>query len=275
MKRITSGRNPLIKEVKSLKTKKYREEKGKFFIEGIKLVEEALKERADIRHVFVTDQFLECDKGKAFISHFFTGEGPSARIADRQISVLPECLLAEISDTKSPQGIMAVAGMRHYALDNTMGGNNLFIVLDSLQDPGNMGTIIRTADAAGFTAVIALEGCVDVYNPKVIRSTMGSIFRIPVIHDANPGDTIRNLKSHGIKVCATNPDSGINCFDLDMRDKTAIILGNESKGISMELAASADVSVRIPMLGRTESLNVSIAASLLMYESVRQRLMDK
>lgn len=135
-----------------------------------------------------------------------------------------------------------------------------------------MGTIIRTADAAGFTGIIVSQGCVDVYNPKVLRSTMGSIFHIPLFFSDNLGETIQILKSKGTKIYAAHLKGTSNYFQLDMHNDTAIIIGNESKGISAEIAALADELVKIPMIGKAESLNASVAAALLMYESVRQRI---
>jgi len=189
-----------------------------------------------------------------------------------RVFVLPDKLFNEISDTETPQGVLSVARMKKYSIDEVMYPDGLFIILDSVQDPGNMGTIIRTADAAGFTAVIALEGCVDVYNPKVLRSTMGSVFHIPVIQDGSPETSFSKLKSHGVKIYAAHLKGTVNYFELDVRRSAAFVIGNESKGISDRVASLADELVRIPMIGQAESLNASVAASLLMYESVRQRI---
>lgn len=266
MNTITSSQNPLIKETKSLKNRKYREEKKLFFVEGTRLVEEALKENAEIVRVLLSEQQLAPKNDH--VSRLLH----EIRMRNYETFILPERLFKEISDTESPQGIMAVIRIRYYSLDEIIGNSNLFVMLDSIQDPGNLGTIIRTADAAGFTGVIVSKGCVDVHNPKVLRSTMGSIFRIPVCFSSSPAESVRHLVSQGIMVCAAHLEGVVNYFELDMRNNIAIIVGNEANGICEEVACSANILVKIPMVGRAESLNASVAASLLMYESVRQRI---
>lgn len=258
---ITSSKNPIIKEVKALKNRKFREQKKLFFIEGIRFVEEALKEKADIVRIFLSQQFYE--NRQDFVRDI---------LESCEIFVISDALFKEISDTDTPQGVLAVMGMKYYDINNIKSNNNLFIVLDSIQDPGNMGTIIRTADAAGFTGVIASKGCVDIYNSKVLRSTMGSIFHIPLYQCENIIEGLNILKANRIKVYAAHLGGKSNYFDIDMKDNIAVIIGNEANGISDDVAACADELVKIPMPGRAESLNASVAASLLIYESVRQNI---
>lgn len=262
--KITSSQNPLIKEIKSFRSRKNRSKKGLFIIEGSKLFFEALNEEEKIASIFMSEQFLSTGESKEIL----------ARAAARSIKTyaLPDRLFKAISDTESPQGILAVIKARHRNINQLPAEGNLLVILETLQDPGNMGTIIRTADAAGFTGIIVSQGCVDVYNPKVLRSTMGSIFHIPLFFSDNLGETIQILKSKGTKIYAAHLKGTSNYFQLDMHNDTAIIIGNESKGISAEIAALADELVKIPMIGKAESLNASVAAALLMYESVRQRI---
>lgn len=285
MKTITSGQNELIKEVKALKSRKFREEKGLFFIEGLKFVREALNENADIVRVFVSEQFAGSDRGKAFLSqeiqenHLRTSkrkqENRPHASEDRthaSIVLVPDRLFSELSDTQSPQGILAVLKSKISSIHDLLDAGSLFIVLDSLQDPGNMGTIIRTADASGFAGIVVSEGSVDVYNPKVLRSTMGSVFRVPVAYCDNLEEVMRIFRSKGITIYAAHLSGRINCFEADLSENAAVIIGNESGGIRDALLPFVDILVKIPMVGNAESLNASVAAAIFMYESVRQRM---
>jgi TrmH family RNA methyltransferase len=170
---ITSSNNAMIKEVKSLKSRKYRDEKGLFFIEGLKFVREALKEKAEITRIFVSEELADCPGGKTLIEQI-KKTGISA-IEPPGINILPAKLFNEISDTGTPQGILAVIKMENHELKREIEKDGLYVLLESIQDPGNMGTIIRTADAAGFSGVIIFKGCVDVYNPKVLLLLVLSI----------------------------------------------------------------------------------------------------
>ncbi|HOJ09677.1 MAG TPA: 23S rRNA (guanosine(2251)-2'-O)-methyltransferase RlmB [Clostridiales bacterium] len=270
MQLIKSENNPLIKEVKALKTKKYREQKKLYFIEGLKFVEEALLSGADITKIFISET-LEINGKISGIKLITSKEEP----IEYDIYVVPDNLFKGMSDTGTPQGILAVVKMRNYTMDDIIAlknnKDNLFVVLDSIQDPGNMGTIIRTADAADFTAIIVSKGCVDFYNPKVLRSTMGSIFHIPVVFCDNLADVLKYFRSQGIKTYAAHLNGTVSYFNVNMSNNAAIIIGNEANGISNETASLADIFIKIPMPGSAESLNASVAAGVLIYESVRQR----
>lgn len=263
MQTITSNQNPVIKEVKSLKARKSREEKQRFFIEGIRIIDEALKERVAIESILLSDRLYETKGGEEILSRI--------RCENYETYHLPDKLFQEISDTENPQGIMAVVKMRRQKLEEMIEGGDFFLILDSLQDPGNMGTIVRTADAAGVSGIIISRGCVDIYNPKVLRSTMGSVFHVPFCFSENLQDTILALKAKGLKVFAAHLNGDSNYFEINMKNSTAIIIGNEANGICKEVAEQADTLVKIPMPGKSESLNASVAASILMYEVVRQR----
>ncbi|MCX7922491.1 MAG: 23S rRNA (guanosine(2251)-2'-O)-methyltransferase RlmB [Clostridia bacterium] len=263
MNKITSNQNPLIKEIKSLKEKKHREAKKLFFIEGIRFVEEALKAETDIERIIVSETFSQSKGGIEVLSQ--------ASKKNYEVYEVPDKLFNEISDTDSPQGILAVIKIKRNRLDDLFDNNSFIVILDSIQDPGNMGTIIRTADAAGAAGVIISRGCVDLYNPKVLRSTMGSIFHIPFYLSDNLIESIATIKSRGIKTYAAHLKGTANYYEVDIDSCSAIIVGNEANGISDEVANSADLLVKIPMPGRAESLNASVAASLLIYEAVRRR----
>jgi len=264
MNYITSAQNPIIKEVKSLKQKKYREEKKLFFIEGIRFVEEALKEGVQIERILVSDKLAETNSGYEILKKVSNGGYP--------VFQLPHKLFMEISDTQNPQWILAVLSMKNCDIEDVWDEKNFFVILDSVQDPGNMGTIIRTADAAGMTGVIVSKGCVDVYNPKVLRSTMGSIFHIPICQSQDIFETMDRMKKRGIKICAAHLEGSCDYFDLEYKNNIAIVIGNEANGISEEVKNFADILVRIPMPGRAESLNASVAAVILMYEILRKNI---
>jgi len=275
MQGITSSRNPLIKEVKALKNRKFRDEKGLFFIEGIKIADEAIKCNAEIVRIFISEGF-QFDKEAAFAPYLHSYLNSKENSGDKNsLYLIPSRLFKELSDTETPQGVLAVVRAKRYRLEDMLKRENLFVVLDSLQDPGNMGTIIRTADAAGFSGIIASKGSVDLYNPKVLRSTMGSVFRMPVISGAEIAGILHVLKSEGIKIYAAHLKASVHCFDRDMRSHAAIIIGGESGGVREEIAAMADELIKIPMAGGAESLNASVAAGILMYESLRQRLLKQ
>lgn len=259
MKTITSSQNSLFKHAKMLKTRKYREESGSFLIEGRKFFKEAVGSGAQIENIFVSDSFMN-SKHSAF-------DG----IPEQNAYVISDKLMNELSDTETPQGIAAVVKCMRYSLESVLGGANLFIITESIQDPGNMGTIIRTADAAGFSGVFVLKGCVDIYNPKVLRSTMGSVFHIPIIEIDTLPEIAETLKNAGVAVFAADISGSIDYYDASLTNNAAVIIGNEARGITEEAKKLSDALVRIPMPGRAESLNASVAASLIMFESVRQR----
>jgi RNA methyltransferase, TrmH family len=263
---ITSSNNSFIKEVKALKLKRHREEKKQFIIEGIRFVEEAFMEKSDIVRVFLSDQLSGTRGGKELQQKVVAGGYESYMLSEK--------LFREISDTETPQGILAILRMKSYELNDIITNNTFVIILDSLQDPGNLGTIIRTADAAGASGIILSKGCVDLYNPKVLRATMGSVFHVPFYFSLNLEETIDILKARGICTYAAHLNGDKHYFNLCLKDNIAIIIGNEANGISDEIASKADALVKIPMPGRSESLNASVAASLLMYEVVRQRMIE-
>lgn len=263
MIQITSSQNPAVKELKSLKSRKDREEKGLFYIEGLRIVEEAVQEKANITGIFISEGFADTHAGSPLMRSMETLECKQYLIPDK--------LFAELADTETPQGILAVIGIRESHLEECLSEENLLVMLESVRDPGNMGTIIRTADAAGFTGIIVSKDCVDVYNPKVLRSTMGSIFHVPIYRSGNFPETIREIKARGIKVYAAHLEGKCSMYDADLAVDSAVIIGNEANGISREVAALADRLVKIPMAGKAESLNASIAAGVLMYEALRQR----
>ena len=187
----------------------------------------------------------------------------------KSINVLSSNLFFQIASTENPQGIMAVVKKKSY--EKNLSGD-FYLVCDKVQDPGNLGTIIRTAHAAGVDGIILTKGTVDIYNDKTIRSTMGSIFYTPIFYDDNSFTIIKDLKYKGFSLVATSLSESRNFFEEDLRGKIILAVGNEGNGISDELFNLCDKKVKIPMPGGAESLNVSIAASIILFEKVRQKI---
>lgn len=262
---IKSSSNRIIKHIKSLQLKKYRDESGSFVIEGEKLLKEALNYKASISMVLLKQSFMDDEYHEEL----------TARLADSHIPLYyaDERLLKEVCETDTPQGILAVAEKMEFSLDSILKKDELCIVLlDEVRDPGNAGTIIRTADACGLDAVLLSKGSVDLYNGKTIRATMGSLFHIPVIQNLDMAETISRLKYGNVATIGADPHSTTSCIELAGYRRSAIIIGNESQGINNDVSSILDHNVRIPMPGRAESLNAGIAASIMMYEfSVRKR----
>jgi len=246
LKRIESNKNPQIKQWKKLHTKKERDKSRTFMIEGFHLVEEALKSDVVIQELIISE----------------TTDIPSEWIVDDlSITIVTEKIMQEISDTDTSQGVAAVC--EQYSVKE--GGKiSRLLLIDAVQDPGNLGTMIRTADAAGIDAVIIGEGSVDVYNSKVIRSTQGSIFHIPIIKE-NLHDTILKLKQNGIKVYGTSLKDAVDYKQASVGESFALIVGNEGNGVEPELLDKTDQNLYIPIFGRSESLNVAVAAGILLY----------
>lgn len=260
MEFIQSKDNSLVKEVRKLKEKKYRIDKNQFLIEGFRFVSEALASNFQVPLVFVSESAK--DKWNSFsIETSLQNCTKVYTVTDQVFKV--------ISSTDTPQGIAAVVNNKLIEAENKQG---FYILVDKVQDPGNMGTIIRTAHAAGALAIITTKGTVDIYNEKTLRSTMGSIFHVPIIQDENLTN-IQALKNNGFKLIVTSLDTDNNFYNINLKDKIIIAVGNEGNGVSEEIFSMSDIKVKIPMPGEAESLNVSVAASIMMFEVVRQSLM--
>ncbi|MFA5524192.1 MAG: RNA methyltransferase [Tissierellales bacterium] len=262
---ITSSSNFIIKEVKALHRKKERWTKKSFFVEGIRAVKDCIDSNANISSLVYSDMLSSINGGKELFNELDLGKYKTNYISDK--------LFAEISDTEKPQGILAVVHYDLKKIDDIVRKNeNFIILLDRVQDPGNMGTIIRTADAFGSNGIIVTEGCVDIFNPKTIRATMGSIFHIPIVHYKNANEAIKDLRARDITVISTSLDAKAYSFDVDFKRDFALVIGNEASGVSDEVIDDSDMLIKIPMPGKSESLNAAIASSVIMYEVLRQRL---
>lgn len=255
---IKSKDNIKIKEIKKLKDKRHRIKSGKFLVEGFRFVEEAFKSSYTVEYVVINDKF------KHKIKEF---DGEFENQSKTKIFHVSESLFKWICDTENPQGILAVVNNKESIIENKAG---FFVLADKIQDPGNMGTIIRTAHAAGALGVIITKGTVDIYNEKTLRSTMGSIFKIPVIQD-NDLTNIVSLKEKGFKLITTSLQTDKNFYDVNLLENVILTVGNEGNGISDEIFKLSDTKVKIPMHGDAESLNAAVAASIMMFEVVRQK----
>ncbi|WP_371370703.1 TrmH family RNA methyltransferase [Sporomusa aerivorans] len=265
---ISSPANKLIKEVASLHNKKYRDNLGKFLAEGVRLVEECAISGWPIEFCLYTESAASHDRTLRLIKKLAA--------ADCQMIVVPESVYNKISDTEQPQGIMAVLKKRRYAIEDMMSaaGNKLplLVILDGIQDPGNVGTIIRTADAAGCTGVIALKGSADVYAGKTVRAAMGSLFHLPIVEGVSAAELVTILNKFQINLLATGlQKKSVLYYQANFNRPVCIILGNEGQGVSKEMLEAADACLNIPLAGQAESLNVSVAAGIILYEAIRQR----
>ncbi len=263
MKLITSAENQIYKTALQLKQKKYRDEQERYLIEGPNLIYEALNHGGEIEMILCRE---DC-----YTEGLHSG-GAGLTQAGAAVTVLSSGLFRKLSDTETPQGIMAIVKKRHYTEEEFFapGASNI-IVLDRLQDPGNIGTILRTADAAGYMGAILLKGTADIYSPKIVRATAGSLFRLPVFVADTPELVIRLLKKHKKDIICTTPNCSRLYHDADLKENVAIIIGNEGNGVCDEFLKDSDTLIRIPMEGSIESLNAAVSAGILMYESVRQR----
>ena len=258
---ITSISNAQVKQVCAYVQKAKERRKDRIFVvEGPKMFEEAPADR--IYKVYATQSF--CDK--------HTTDGMGAKLKETGFEVVSDEVLAKMSDTKTPQGILCLVKWPEYSLEDLLlRKKGVFVVLEDLQDPGNLGTIIRTGEGAGIAGVIMSGNTVDIFNPKTIRATMGSIYRVPFVYVQDMAEAIKRLKKADIAVYAAHL-KGEQYYDaFDYTKGCAFLIGNEGNGLKEETALLADMYVKIPMAGQVESLNAAIATTLFMYEAARQR----
>jgi len=259
MQVITSKDNEIVKDIKKLKDKKYRDQANKFIIEGTRILEDAILENAQIDMIVICEDCVKnIDKKLMY------------EIAKHNCVYVTEKVFNTISDVTNPQGVLAVIKRD---LNNTQidYSEQIIVVLDGIQDPGNLGTILRTIDSANLKQVIVSKQTADSYNPKVVRSTMGGIFRVNVIQVDNLVEELKQMQKQGFEIVVTSLDTDDSVYDISYTKKV-IVIGNEANGVSEEVQKIANKKVKIPMLGKTESLNASVAAGIMIYEYVRQTL---
>ena len=266
---ITSKSNAKVRNLIALKKKaSERNARDVFLVEGIKMFREI--PAAQLREVYASESFLKSEAGRKAVEAVLAAQD---RLKETVVETVSDEIFRNLSDTQSPQGVMAVVSQQHYRLEDLFGQHTepLLLILENLQDPGNLGTIIRTAEGAGVTGILMSRGTADLYNPKVTRSTMGSIFRVPFLYTDDLPGMIGKVKQAGVTVCAAHLQGRHTYDGEDYTRGTAFLIGNESRGLSDGISALADVRVRIPMSGKVESLNAAVAAAILMYEAGRQR----
>lgn len=260
--KITSADNSRVKLVRKLSTRKGRLEEHAFTAEGRNLVEEMLTKGLRPRFILVSDKCSDEDILK-----------DAVQSDDIMVCELPEKIFDKLTDAGHGVGMLAVTdipdGGRSSVLSLDPADN--ILVLDRIQDPGNMGTLIRTSAAAGYKAVIAAKGTVDVYSMKVLRATAGTLFEMPVIYADDQNELESLLRDTGKRIVVTDVEDGVPYYEADISKGIALVIGNEGSGVSEELRKLADVKVTIPMTGNVESLNAAVAAAILMFESVRDQ----
>jgi TrmH family RNA methyltransferase len=255
---ITSAQNQQIKEIQALNQKhRERVKTGLFTAEGVKIISEAPKEL--IHKIFVSESFERNNHDL---------------IKDFRYEVIADSLFEKICDTKTPQGILGILKQPVYKREELLGDGHtspFILLLEDLQDPGNVGTIIRTAEGAGVTGIMLTKGCVDLFAPKTIRSTMGSIFRVPFICEDDTDDLVRWFKENQIQTYGAHLKGVCSYEEPSYREGTAFFIGNEGKGLSDALSDKCDTLIKIPMEGQLESLNAAVASAILMYKVHEQR----
>lgn len=245
---ITSRDNKTLKLVRSLHKKKGRNQSGLYFAEGTRLVDEALRfADKSVRFLLVADSYFKANSNRF-------------EDTDKEIYITSDKLFAQCCDTENPQGIAVVLEIPE---NDEVLNSNYILILDGVAEPGNMGTIIRTAEAAGIDAIYLMDGCADIYNPKVVRSAMGSLFRMK-FKDSNILE-LENLKKDGFTIVATALYNSQPIEKVKLSGKRAIVIGNEAQGVSQDVLNLADMAVRIDMCGSVESLNAAVAAGISMY----------
>ena len=261
MQRISSKDNSLIKHIKKLKEKKYRQQYGEYVVEGLKLIKEAINENAKISKIII----CESEDNTEMIENHLRYE-----IARFDCVLVPHNIFQTLSDVETPQGIMAIIEKSH-ASKKIDFNTDIIVALDDVQDPGNLGTILRTIDSIGLKQVLVSKNTVDCYNSKVIRSTIGAIFRVNVIECDDLCNTLTLTKNNGFKIMVTSLKAKKSIYDVKYQKKV-IVVGNEANGVSESVIKLADEKLIIPMRGKTESLNVAVATGVILYEYVRQSL---
>ena len=261
MQVITSKDNELIKHIKKLKDKKERDLSNEYIIEGIKLIQEAIQENAKIKQIIICD---DCEKTESIPKELMY------EIAKQECIYVTNKVFDSITEVMNPQGILAIIEKqsKEIQIDDKQ---DIILALDDIQDPGNLGTILRTADSIGLTQILVSKGTADCYNPKVVRSTMGAIFRVKIIECEDLVKTLKEIKKHKFEIVVSSLQTDNSIYDINYHKKV-IVIGNEANGVKKEIQDLADKKIKIPMLGKTESLNASVATGIILYEYIRQKL---
>jgi RNA methyltransferase, TrmH family len=266
MKReLTSPQNPKIKETLALRDRRDRDQTSLFLIEGYRELKRAAEGGITIRRLFVSEEFF-LGSNEPELIHQITSLGA-------EIFYCPAHIFEKLSYRDRPDGLLGVAVQMKYSLPEllaTLHASPLLLVAEAIEKPGNLGTMLRSADAAGVNGVIVCDRCTDIYNPNVVRASVGTLFTQPVV-EAGGAETLLRLQEKKIQVVAATPSATQEFTEVDLTGPIAIVVGTEQLGLSDAWMQSADIKVRIPMHGKADSLNVAVATTLMLYEAVRQR----
>ena len=261
MEIISSNKNERIKNIAALqKSKKARTEQGVFVAEGLRLAEDVFRSAAKlICEIYVSESFAESDDLKRLY-------GLSGDVTVPEPVIVKDSVFGSMSETVNPQGILCIVRQPSYTIDGIIRGNDIkLLVLEDIQGPGNLGTMVRTAEAAGMNGIIMSRGTVDIFSPKVIRSTMGAVLRVPFVYAENLNTVLDGLRAKDISVYAAYLRNGTDFKKVDYSNRAAVLIGNEGNGLSDSVLEHCDMNVFIPMAGEVESLNAAVAAAVLMY----------
>lgn len=258
---ITNVQNPQVKGAAELKQKKYRQQQRCFLAEGLRTVEEAVNSKA-VKSIFYTA--IEDDRTRKVLE----------KAAEKQIKLycVTEQIMKKLADTENPQGIIAVCKMQDTTLEQLLASGEMLLVLDRVGDPGNIGTMLRTADAAGIGGMVLLKGTADIYAPKTVRASMGSLFHVPVVDGIDEEEFVHIAQRSGYQLLVTSLEGADNLYKARLNGRLAFVMGNEANGVTDSLMKAADKRVYIPMAGRAESLNVAMAAGIVMFEALRRKI---
>ena len=263
LKKITSAENGKYKTWQKLLSRKYREREGSFLVEGELLIKDAVSSSANLKEIIIRSGFDYTD----FLNDIVLADNPS--IENISFYELSDNLFDKIASTENGRSIIGVFSIPRCGMESFKHGD--LVVLDRLQDPGNVGTIIRTSDAAGVSGIIAIKGTVDVFSPKVVRAAAGSVFRVPIAEVEDAKELVDVLKKLGIKPISIDPRGSKMFYDMPPDERLAIIVGNEGGGISKEILEISEMNLMIPMREGIESLNAAMALGIVIYERVRRR----
>ncbi|MFW5986127.1 MAG: TrmH family RNA methyltransferase [Halanaerobiales bacterium] len=267
---ITSDKNSKIKFLKKLYKKKYRKKQGKYILEGYRIIVEALRAGADFDSLYFSPDFYNSDSGNQILDLLKNSQFYNKKIKP---IVIDEKLMVNITDTDTPQGIIAAVNENNYKTEDIFDKSDVILLIDRIQDPGNMGTIIRTAVAAGVEGLIILKGSVDIYNLKVLRATMGAIFNIKFIKDVSLSNffSLYRVYNDRYRLIAADLSADTYYDRMNYGNRVILAAGNEGNGLCREILEAADKRVKIPIIGDIESINVAVATGIILYDILRKR----
>jgi TrmH family RNA methyltransferase len=263
---ITSKSNPKIKDIRLLKQVKHRQARGEYFIEGVRLVEEAFGSAQAVRQIVYSPRLENIPRGVSLLT---LGRKKYPSVEWFYVS---DEVLDSLSDTQTHQGILAVLAKKEHGWDDLRRNEGLVLLLCELQDPGNLGTIFRVAEAGRAAGLVLTRGTIDSHNPKAVRASMGSLFRLPFLSDQDPRDALQTLRSLGYQIFSTSAETGTSLWEANFSRPAAVLFGQEGAGLPPALIEQADERLTIPMDPAVNSLNVAVSVGLVVYEAMRQQI---